>query len=167
MAKEKRSFYGTGRRKGSVAKVTLTPGTGKITVNGRDVHEYMPYEVLVMDLKQPLVVTNNENTFDVNEYMPYDTLVMDLKQPLVLTGTDGQYDIEVTVKGGGFNGQTGAIRLGITRALLEYDKENEKNEDSYRKILKSAGMITRDPRSKERKKPGLKAARRAPQFSKR
>lgn len=139
MAKEKRSFYGTGRRKGSVAKVTLTPGTGKITVNGRDVHEYMPYEVLVMDLKQPLVVTNNENTFDVN----------------------------AEVIGGGFSGQTGAIRLGITRALLEYDKENEKNEDSYRKILKSAGMITRDPRSKERKKPGLKAARRAPQFSKR
>ena len=139
MAKEKRSFYGTGRRKGSVARVTLTPGTGKITVNGRDVNEYMPYQVLVMDLKQPLVVTGNEATFDV---------VAD-------------------VKGGGFSGQTGAIRLGITRALLEYDKENEKNEDSYRKILKKAGMVTRDPRSKERKKPGLKAARRAPQFSKR
>ena len=101
MAKEKRSFYGTGRRKGSVAKVTLTPGTGKITVNGRDVHEYMPYEVLVMDLKQPLV----------------------------LTGTDGQYDIEVTVKGGGFNGQTGAIRLGIASALLEVDS------DGYRPTL--------------------------------
>lgn len=139
MAKEKRSFYGTGRRKGSVAKVTLTPGTGKITVNGRDVHEYMPYEVLVMDLKQPLVVTNNENTFDVN----------------------------AEVIGGGFSGQTGAIRLGITRALLEYDKENEGKEDSYRKVLKANGFVTRDSRAKERKKYGLKAARRAPQFSKR
>ena len=135
MAKEKRSFYGTGRRKGSVARVTLTPGTGKIIVNGRDVHEYMPYEVLVMDLKQPLVVTNNENTFDVN--------------------------------GGGFSGQTGAIRLGITRALLVYDEANAANEDSYRKILKANGFITRDPRVKERKKYGLKGARRAPQFSKR
>jgi len=139
MAKEKRSFYGTGRRKGSVARVTLTPGTGKITVNGKDVHEYMPYEVLVMDLRQPLVVTKNETAFDVN----------------------------ADVNGGGFSGQTGAIRLGITRALLEYDKENEGNEDSYRKILKANGFVTRDPRVKERKKYGLKAARRAPQFSKR
>ena len=139
MAKEKRSFYGTGRRKGSVARVTLTPGTGKITVNGRDVNEYMPYQVLVMDLKQPLVVTGNETTFDV---------VAD-------------------VKGGGFSGQTGAIRLGITRALLEYDKENEGKEDSYRKVLKANGFVTRDSRAKERKKYGLKAARRAPQFSKR
>ena len=122
MAKEKRSFYGTGRRKGSVAKVTLTPGTGKITVNGRDVHEYMPYEVLVMDLKQPLVVTNNENTFDVN----------------------------AEVIGGGFSGQTGAIRLGITRALLVYDEDNAANEDSYRRILKANGFVTRDPRVKER-----------------
>ena len=133
MAKEKRSFYGTGRRKGSVAKVTLTPGTGKITVNGKDVHEYMPYEVLVMDLKQPLVVTNNENTFDV----------------------------KAEVIGGGFSGQTGAIRLGIARALLEVDSEG------YRPTLKGAGMVTRDARIKERKKYGLKAARRAPQFSKR
>ena len=139
MAKEKRSFYGTGRRKGSVARVTLTPGTGKITVNGRDVNEYMPFEVLVMDLKQPLELTNNLETFD----------------------------IDCNVSGGGFSGQTGAIRLGITRALLEYDKENENNEDSYRKILKAAGFVTRDARKKERKKPGLKAARRAPQFSKR
>ena len=140
MAKEKRSFYGTGRRKGSVAKVTLTPGTGKITVNGRDVHEYMPYEVLVMDLKQPLVVTNNENTFDVN----------------------------AEVIGGGFSGQTGAIRLGITRALLKFDENTDQTrEDSYRHILKNAGFITRDPRVKERKKYGLKKARRAPQFSKR
>ena len=142
MAKKDNSrvFYGTGRRKSSVARVRLIPGgSGKITVNGRDVNEYMPFEVLVMDLKQPLQITNNMETFD----------------------------IECNVSGGGFSGQTGAIRLGITRALLEYDKENEKNEDSYRKILKKAGMVTRDPRSKERKKPGLKAARRAPQFSKR
>ena len=140
MAKnETRTFCGTGRRKSSVARVILRPGKGKITVNGRDVNEYMPFEVLVMDLKQPLELTNNLETFD----------------------------IECNVTGGGFTGQTGAIRLGITRALLEYDKENEANEDSYRKILKRAGMVTRDPRSKERKKPGLKAARRAPQFSKR
>ena len=138
MAK-KQTWNATGRRKSSVAKVTLVGGTGNITVNGVDVHDYMPYETLVMDLTQPLVLTDNLNRFD----------------------------IDVKVSGGGFSGQTGAIRLGITRALLEYDKENEKNEDSYRKILKSAGMITRDPRSKERKKPGLKAARRAPQFSKR
>ena len=136
---DSRVFYGTGRRKSSVARVRLMPGTGKITINGRDVNEYMPFEVLVMDLKQPLELTNNLETFD----------------------------IECNVSGGGFSGQTGAIRLGITRALLEYDKENEKNEDSYRKVLKAAGMVTRDSRMKERKKPGLKAARRAPQFSKR
>ena len=135
----KRSFYGTGRRKSAVARVTLTPGKGKITVNGRDVNEYMPYDVLVMDLKQPLVLTNNEETFDIT----------------------------ASVSGGGFTGQAGAIRLGITRALLEYDKENEQNEDSYRKKLKAAGFVTRDPRAKERKKYGLKKARRAPQFSKR
>ena len=132
-------FTGTGRRKSSVAQVRMTAGKGSITVNGRDVREFMPYETCVMDLKQPLVATNNENTFD----------------------------IDVTVTGGGATGQTGAIRLGITRALLEYDAANEANEDSYRKILKRAGFITRDPRVKERKKPGLKAARRAPQFSKR
>ena len=138
MAKD-RKFYGTGRRKSAVARVTLTPGTGKITVNGRDVHEYMPYEVSVMDLTQPLEVTGNKETFD----------------------------IEANVSGGGFSGQAGAIRLGITRALLEYDKVNEEKEDSYRKKLKASGFVTRDPRSKERKKYGLKAARRAPQFSKR
>lgn len=137
---EVRKFYGTGRRKASIAKVTLVaPGTGKVTVNGKDVREFMPYETNVMDLMQPLVATNNENTFDV----------------------------EVKVNGGGFTGQTGAIRLGITRALLEYDKANESKEDSYRKTLKRAGFVTRDPRVKERKKPGLKGARRAPQFSKR
>ena len=132
-------FIGTGRRKSSVAQVKMTAGKGKITVNGRDVNEFMPYETYVMDLKQPLVATNNENTFD----------------------------IEVKVTGGGMSGQTGAIRLGITRALLEYDAANEDNDDSYRKILKRAGLVTRDSRAKERKKPGLKAARRAPQFSKR
>lgn len=134
-----RMFCGTGRRKCSVARVILRPGKGNILVNGKDVNEYMPFDVLVMDLKQPLQLTNNLETFD----------------------------IECNVCGGGFSGQTGAIRLGITRALLEYDKENESNDDSYRKILKKAGMVTRDARSKERKKPGLKAARRAPQFSKR
>ena len=132
-------FIGTGRRKSSVAQVKMVPGTGKITVNGRDVRDFFPYETNVMDLKQPLVATNNEETFD----------------------------IEVKVNGGGFTGQTGAIRLGIARALCEYDKANVENEDSYRKTLKSAGFVTRDARSKERKKPGLKAARRAPQFSKR
>ena len=136
---EKKIYLGTGRRKSSVAQVKMTSGSGKITVNGRDVREFFPYETNVMDLMQPLVATNNEKTFD----------------------------IEVKVNGGGFTGQTGAIRLGITRALLEYDKANEENEDSYRKILKRAGFVTRDARIKERKKPGLKAARRAPQFSKR
>ena len=92
---------------------------------------------------------------------------MDLTQPLEATKTADKFDIDVIVNGGGFSGQTGAIRLGITRALLEYDAPNVESEDSYRKILKRAGFITRDARSKERKKPGLKAARRAPQFSKR
>ena len=134
-----RVFIGTGRRKSAVAQVKMVPGKGNITVNGVDVKEFFPYETNIMDLKQPLVATNTENTFD----------------------------IEVKVNGGGFTGQTGAIRLGITRALLEYDKVNEEKEDSFRKILKREGFVTRDPRSKERKKPGLKAARRAPQFSKR
>ena len=134
-----RVFIGTGRRKSAVAQVKMVPGKGNITVNGKDVREFFPYETNIMDLKQPLVATNNEETFD----------------------------IEVKVNGGGFTGQTGAIRLGITRALLEYDKVNEEKEDSYRKTLKRAGFVRRDPRSKERKKPGLKAARRAPQFSKR
>ena len=124
-------YYGTGRRKSSIARVYITSGTGKITVNGRD----------------------------VNEYMPYATLVMDLKQPLVLTGTESKYDVNAQVRGGGFTGQSGAIRLGIARALLEAGCD--------RSTLKVAGMVTRDPRAKERKKYGLKAARRAPQFSKR
>ena len=132
-------FTATGRRKSAVAQVKMTAGKGKITINGRDVREFMPHETYVMDLMQPLVATNNEKTFD----------------------------IEVKVNGGGASGQTGAIRLGITRCLLAYDEANEDNDDSYRKILKRAGFVTRDPRSKERKKPGLKKARRAPQFSKR
>ena len=140
MVKEKKNVYtGTVHRKTSVARVTLTPGKGKITVNGRDVRDFFPYE----------------------------TNVMDLMQPLVLTSTDEMFDIDVKVNGGGFTGQTGAIRLGITRALLEYDKPNEGNEGCFRSVLKRAGFVTRDSRSKERKKPGLKAARRAPQFSKR
>ncbi len=137
---KKQTWSATGRRKSSVAKVTLTGGTGNITVNGVDVHDYMPYETLVMDLTQPLVLTNNLNRFD----------------------------IDIKVNGGGFSGQTGAIRLGITRALLLFDANTDQSsDDSYRHILKNAGFITRDPRVKERKKYGLKKARRAPQFSKR
>ena len=136
---DKKVFTATGKRKSSVAQVRMVPGSGKITVNGKDVNEYMPFPTLVMDLKQPLVATNNEKTFDIT----------------------------VTVKGGGFSGQTGAIRLGITRALLAFDAGNEAKEDSYRKVLKAAGFVSRDPRVKERKKYGLKKARRAPQFSKR
>ncbi len=136
----KQVWTATGRRKSAVAQVKLVGGTGKITINGRDVDEYMPYATLVMDLKQPLVATNNENRFD----------------------------IEVKVNGGGFDGQTGAIRLAITRALLAFDANTDQTrEDSYRHILKNAGFVTRDPRIKERKKYGLKKARRAPQFSKR
>ena len=136
----KKDITASGRRKSSVAQVKMVPGTGKITVNGKDVNEYLPFEVLVMDLRQPLVATNNESTFD----------------------------IEVVVKGGGFSGQTGAIRLAITKALLAYDANTDaSSETSYRKILKEEGFITRDPRVKERKKYGLKKARRAPQFSKR
>ena len=131
MAKETR-YSAIGRRKSSVAKVTITPGKGIITVNGKDVNEYMPYETLVMDLVQPLELVDAREKFDVN----------------------------VVVKGGGFSGQTGAIRLGITRALMLANAEN-------RPTLKANGMVTRDARIKERKKYGLKKARRAPQFSKR
>ncbi len=136
---ETKKYTGTGRRKSSIARVTMVPGKGKITVNGVDVRDFFPYETNVMDLMQPLVATSTEETFD----------------------------IDAKVNGGGFTGQTGAIRLGITRALIEYDKANEGNEGCFRSILKKAGFVTRDSRSKERKKPGLKAARRAPQFSKR
>lgn len=131
MAKETR-YSAIGRRKSSVAKVTITPGKGVITVNGKD----------------------------VNDYMPYETLVMDLVQPLELVDAREKYDVSVVVKGGGFSGQTGAIRLGITRALMLANQEN-------RPTLKANGMVTRDARIKERKKYGLKKARRAPQFSKR
>jgi small subunit ribosomal protein S9 len=133
MAKDKKNVYtGTGHRKTSVAKVTLTPGKGNITVNGKDVKDYMPYETLVMDLVQPLDLVEQRDKFDVS----------------------------VVVKGGGFSGQTGAIRLGITRALMLANADN-------RPTLKANGMVTRDARIKERKKYGLKKARRAPQFSKR
>ena len=141
MAKEKKNkYYGTGHRKTSIAKVTLTPGTGKITVNGMDVNEYFPSKLCVMDLSQPLEITNTKEIFDV----------------------------EAKVYGGGYSGQTGAIRHGITKALLEYDSTTPADsENGFRKVLKAAGFITRDSRKKERKKPGLKKARRAPQFSKR
>lgn len=140
MAKKQNVYYGTGRRKSSIAKVRLVSGTGKITVNGKDVHEYLPYETLIMNLTQPLDLTNTREIFDV----------------------------EVEVCGGGFSGQTGAIRLGITKALLEYDSTTPADsENGFRKVLKANGFITRDSRIKERKKPGLKKARRAPQFSKR
>ena len=127
----KAKYYGTGRRKSSIARVYVCAGKGKITVNGRDVKEYFPFE----------------------------TLLLNLKQPLALLGAEDRYDVTADVKGGGFTGQAEAIRLGIARALLEA------NED--RSVLKKAGMLTRNARSKERKKYGLKAARRAPQFSKR
>ena len=137
---DKQIWSATGRRKQSVANVRLTLGKGKIIVNGKDVKEYMPDAMLVMDLMQPLVATNNQEKFD----------------------------IEVTAKGGGYSGQTGAIRLGITRALLKFDANTDQTrDDSYRKMLKTLGFVTRDPRIKERKKYGLKKARRAPQFSKR
>jgi len=129
---EKNKYTAIGRRKRSVAKVTLTPGKGTITVNGKDVKDYMPYE----------------------------TLVMDLVQPLELVELKDKYDVNVVVKGGGFSGQTGAIRLGLARALMLANSEN-------RPVLKQNGMVTRDARIKERKKYGLKKARRAPQFSKR
>lgn len=125
-------YYGTGRRKVSVARVRLVAGDGRITVNGRDIDEYFSLE----------------------------TLKAIIRQPLVLTDTVGQYDIYVNVHGGGFTGQAGAIRHGISRALLKADPE-------LRPTLKRAGFLTRDSRMTERKKYGLKAARRAPQFSKR
>lgn len=129
---EKVQFYGTGRRKSSVARVRLVAGEGNIVVNGKDVAEYFDYETLIRDVKQPLVLTSNEN----------------------------KYDVIVKVEGGGFTGQAGAIRHGISRALLKADAE-------LRGDLKKAGFLTRDSRMKERKKYGLKAARKAPQFSKR
>ena len=133
-------YLGTGRRKSSVARVRMTSGKGKITINGKDMKEYLPFPTLVLDLCQPLEITNTRDKFD----------------------------IDVNAQGGGFSGQTGAIRLGITRALLEYDKNTDpKSETSFRRILKASGFVTRDSRKKERKKYGLKKARKAPQFSKR
>ena len=126
-------FYGTGRRKSSVARVRLYEGTGKVTINGRDIDDYFGLE----------------------------TLKLIVRQPLTLTELGEKFDIECRVAGGGVTGQAGAIRHGVARALLQYDSEN------LRSTLKKAGFLTRDPRMKERKKYGLKAARRAPQFSKR
>ena len=125
-------FYRTGRRKSSVARVYLVPGTGKITINKKD----------------------------MDDYLPLDTLKTIVRQPLVATGTLEKYDVLVNVNGGGYTGQAGAIRHGISRALLEVDAD-------FRPVLKAEGFLTRDPRMKERKKYGLKKARRAPQFSKR
>jgi small subunit ribosomal protein S9 len=125
-------YIGTGRRKSSTARVRLVPGEGKVIINGRDMSEYIPFAALREVVNQPLVATE----------------------------TLGSYDVLVNVNGGGYTGQAGAIRHGISRALLQVDPE-------YRPTLKRAGLLTRDPRMKERKKPGLKGARRAPQFSKR
>jgi small subunit ribosomal protein S9 len=125
-------YQGTGRRKDSVAQVILTPGTGKIMMNGKEASEYFPYASLLKDMNQP---------FDV-------------------TATAGTFDAKVTVRGGGFSGQAGATRHGIARALLEVDPD-------FRSPLKKNGFLKRDPRMKERKKPGLKKARKASQFSKR
>jgi small subunit ribosomal protein S9 len=129
---EKKYYYGTGRRKDAIARVRLIEGTGKITVNGKD----------------------------LNEYFGPETLKVIVKQPLTVTDTTAKYDVISTVKGGGYTGQAGAIRHGIARALNEANSE-------FRPALKSNGFLTRDPRMKERKKYGLKKARKAPQFSKR
>ncbi|MBR5553560.1 MAG: 30S ribosomal protein S9 [Clostridia bacterium] len=125
-------FYGTGRRKSSVARVRIMPGTGVVTINGRD----------------------------IDDYFGLGTLKLIVNQPFESTNTQGTFDLICTVKGGGVSGQAGAIRHGLARALLQADP-------NYRSVLKKAGFLTRDPRMKERKKYGLKAARRAPQFSKR
>ena len=125
-------FYGTGRRKSSVARVRIYSGDGKVVINGRS----------------------------IDDYFGLDTLKLIVRQPLVLTATEGKYDVICTVAGGGVTGQAGAIRHGISRALLQAG-------DDMRPVLKKAGFLTRDPRMKERKKYGLKGARRAPQFSKR
>ncbi len=129
---ESNYYYGTGRRKSSVARVRVYPGTGKITINDRDIDDYFGLE----------------------------TLKLIVRQPLTLTGTSEKFDIVCRVAGGGVTGQAGAIRHGLSRALLQFD-------ENLRPALKKAGFLTRDPRMKERKKYGLKAARRAPQFSKR
>lgn len=125
-------YQGLGRRKTSVARVTLTPGTGKMTINGKD----------------------------INDYFPYATLIQDATQGFVITKTEGQFDVKANIDGGGFTGQAGALRHGIVRALIESSAD-------YKPALKKAGLVTRDARVKERKKYGLRSARRAPQFSKR
>ena len=132
MYETKPYYYGTGRRKSSVARVRVYNGTGKVTINDRDIDDYFGLE----------------------------TLKLIVGQPLALTGLEDKFDIVVRVNGGGISGQAGAIRHGLSRALLNYD-------ENLRSMLKKAGFLTRDPRMKERKKYGLKAARRAPQFSKR
>lgn len=132
MAKKVAEYRGTGRRKSAVARVILRTGNGNIVINGKDLTNYLPLETLRMVVKSPLVLTNTQDHFDVI----------------------------INVQGGGYNGQAGAMRHGIARALLEAG-------DDYRPVLKAAGFLTRDARSKERKKYGLKGARRAPQFSKR
>lgn len=132
MAKEKAQYFGTGRRKSSVARVILSSGNGAFLINDRPFEEYIPSAAIRLDVLQPLTLTENE----------------------------GKFDISVNVNGGGLSGQAGAIRLGITRALLEMNPD-------LRKTLKPAGLVTRDPRAKERKKYGLKKARKASQFSKR
>ena len=132
MYESKPYFYGTGRRKHSVSRVRVYPGTGKVTINDRD----------------------------IDDYFGLDTLKTIVRQPFAVTATEGKFDVICTVKGGGVSGQAGAIRHGIARALLQ-------NGEEMRPLLKKAGLLTRDPRMKERKKYGLKAARRAPQFSKR
>ncbi|MGN8809640.1 30S ribosomal protein S9 [Absicoccus porci] len=132
MADNMVQYHGVGRRKKSVARVFLRPGTGKFEVNGKSLEDYLPLETLRMVVKAPFEITN----------------------------TMGQFDVLINVHGGGFTGQAGAMRHGITRALMQAS-------DDYRPVLKAAGFVTRDPRAKERKKYGLKKARRAPQFSKR
>ena len=129
---KKAYFYGTGRRKHSVSRVRVYPGTGMITINGRD----------------------------IEEYFGLDTLKTIVRQPFAVTSTEGKFDVICTVKGGGVSGQAGAIRHGIARAMLQ-------NGEEMRPLLKKAGLLTRDPRMKERKKYGLRGARRSPQFSKR
>ena len=132
MYESKAYFYGTGRRKHSVSRVRLYPGTGKVTINDRD----------------------------IDEYFGLDTLKLIVRQPFEVTNTAGKFDVVCTVRGGGVSGQAGAIRHGLSRALIKLDAD-------MRPTLKKAGLLTRDPRMKERKKYGLKAARKAPQFSKR
>ena len=129
----KMQYYGTGRRKSSVARVRLVPGKGNVTVNGKSLDDYLALEIVKREVKRPFEIA----------------------------GCEGQFDVIATVTGGGYTGQAGALRHGISRALCEVDAE------AYRPALKAAGFLTRDPRMKERKKYGLKKARRAPQFSKR